>query len=185
MEPSQLDDASQALQSGNETEARSILRQILSEGHTDQEAWLMLAELVEQPDQKIFCLQQVLLLDAENQKARAWLEELQSQAAQPAQSEPLETSVSRPESVNTGAPAKVWQDKTCPFLGLEHDRQSFTSYPSAINYCYRLNPAKPINQPYQASHCLNENHKSCKLLQDRPSRETDTKPQPDLPKKDS
>jgi hypothetical protein len=180
MKTSQFDDATQALQNGDEAQAHNLLRQVMQQSQTDQEAWLLLAELAEQPSQKIFCLNQALLLDPENSKARLWLDELQSQVNQAAEPEPPEATPAQPEPSAARPPAAVWQDKVCPFLGLEQDRQSFTSYPSAINFCYRLTPAKPINQPYQASHCLNENHRSCKLLQNRP----DTRPQPEPQKKD-
>ena len=170
MDTEPIDEARQAMQQGDKPAARNLLRQVLQQNVQDLEAWLLLAELAEQDNQKIICLQQALRVDPENARAGQWLAELQAtaQADEAAgESDPLPPAGNAAESKpDNGA----WTDKTCPYIGLEQDRASFTSFPSSINFCYRLQPAKPISHAYQAACCLTEKYPRCKLLQERPDK---------------
>jgi hypothetical protein len=81
--------------------------------------------------------------------------------------------VSIPPQAQPPIPAKktaqepVLGEKNCPFVGLEHDRESLAAFPNSRNSCYLEKPPKPINLPYQEAFCLGPNHVNCELLEKR------------------
>lgn len=53
----------------------------------------------------------------------------------------------------------------CPFLGLKEDRESFVSYASYGNMCFRSKPPVTVKLDYQEQHCLSEYFGSCPVYQ--------------------
>ena len=72
-----LIDAILSIQEGNQARAFGLLQAMLVEDPKNVDAWLWMAEAVDDPQQKKDCLQRVLRLDPENSAARANLERLE------------------------------------------------------------------------------------------------------------
>jgi hypothetical protein len=68
-------------------------------------------------------------------------------------------------SDTTAFPAKPggYHFEVCPFLGLEQDLQTSTSFPSAGNFCHRTRPYGTPNLDYQRSFCFSQNHSNCPI----------------------
>ncbi|MBN1668831.1 MAG: hypothetical protein JW862_17195 [Anaerolineales bacterium] len=73
-----IEQAKQAIQLGNHPQALSILRGLLKQQPRHLQAWLLLSEVVEQPEHAIQCLERVLQLDSDNAEARQKLARLQT-----------------------------------------------------------------------------------------------------------
>ncbi len=85
--------ATEAAKSGNKTEARRLLEEILEKDEANETAWLELASVVDTPREKRICLEQVLELNPKNEKAQKALEQLQSiQPAPKPRQEPIISS---------------------------------------------------------------------------------------------
>ena len=80
----ELDQAKDAIQQGDHSKARSILRKVLEQEPRNLEAWLLFAEAAQKQEHTVQCLERVLILDPGNATATARLESLRSVA-------PLET----------------------------------------------------------------------------------------------
>lgn len=65
-----ISQAKKAASENNFAAAQKILKQVLTREPKNIEAWLVLAEVVEKPDIKVKCLEQVLKIDPDNQAAR-------------------------------------------------------------------------------------------------------------------
>jgi tetratricopeptide (TPR) repeat protein len=69
-----LQDAVQATQSGDLARARKLLLKLLHADNREPLYWLLMSTAVESREERIYCLQNVLFLDAENSAARHDLE---------------------------------------------------------------------------------------------------------------
>jgi LysM repeat protein len=56
-------------------------------------------------------------------------------------------------------------EKVCPFLGLEDDPDTHTTFPTARNRCYKTRKPSQIALPQQVNYCLSQNYETCNLLQ--------------------
>jgi hypothetical protein len=74
----ELDQAKDAIQQGDHSKARSILRKILEQAPRNIEAWLLFAEAAQKPEHTVQCLERVIILDPGNATASARLESLRS-----------------------------------------------------------------------------------------------------------
>jgi|LDZT01.1.fsa_nt_gi hypothetical protein len=59
---------------------------------------------------------------------------------------------------------KANPEKSCPFLGLMDDRESFTSYPTEGNVCYHAAPETTPILSHQAAFCLNADYALCPIF---------------------
>ncbi|HEY0734771.1 MAG TPA: hypothetical protein VGD69_07670 [Herpetosiphonaceae bacterium] len=75
-----LERAIQALRTGDRETARALLHELTQAQPLRPEGWLWLAAAQDDPIQKRVCLQQVLALDPDNQRAVAGLRALEQQA---------------------------------------------------------------------------------------------------------
>jgi DNA helicase-2/ATP-dependent DNA helicase PcrA len=62
-----------ALEAGDRTKARQLFAMALRQNPKDEQAWLLMADLVETPGQRIECLKRVLAINPHNAAARAGL----------------------------------------------------------------------------------------------------------------
>ncbi|MDF1520887.1 MAG: LysM peptidoglycan-binding domain-containing protein [Brevefilum sp.] len=67
-------------------------------------------------------------------------------------------------SPNEDKPKENPAVKSCPFLGLVDDRESFTSYPSEWNVCYHVAPETTPMLSHQAAFCLNADYALCPIF---------------------
>jgi hypothetical protein len=54
--------------------------------------------------------------------------------------------------------------KSCPYLGLVDDRESYTSYPSEWNVCYHVEPIAVPNHSHQEAYCLSTEFSLCPIF---------------------
>ncbi len=73
-----LEDAIQAIRSGNKEEGRQILEEILETDENNEEVWLWLSSVVDTDEDREICLENVLALDPDNIVAQRGLEALRS-----------------------------------------------------------------------------------------------------------
>lgn len=81
MNPDQLNRAREAANRGDKAQARAILRKLILKDARDEDAWYLLAQVVEGRQQSVDCLERVLLLNPHNQSARRALSVLSPQRA--------------------------------------------------------------------------------------------------------
>lgn len=101
-----IQQAKQAIQVGDHPQALKILRQLLKQQPRNSQAWLLLSEVVDQPEHARQCLERVLQLDPGNAVARQRLSRYQGSPAQssalitppPAQASPTPASTTAPET---------------------------------------------------------------------------------------
>jgi len=79
MNPDQLNRAREAANRGDIAQARAILRKLILKDARDEDAWYLLAQVVEGRQQSVDCLERVLLLNPHNQSARRALSVLSPQ----------------------------------------------------------------------------------------------------------
>jgi Flp pilus assembly protein TadD len=94
--------AREAFHQGDKSKARDLLKQALGTNPNDIEVWLLLANVVDEPQRKRQCLNRVLSLEATNKTAREMLlemdrAELNSYRTQPRPAT-LPTAQSQPET---------------------------------------------------------------------------------------
>ena len=75
-----IQDGRNAIDQGNLQQARLIFQAILQETPRNEEAWLGLAEVVTEPDDKRVCYENVLKIDKNNRKAKEGLRSLEPKA---------------------------------------------------------------------------------------------------------
>jgi tetratricopeptide (TPR) repeat protein len=75
-----LDDGRNAIDQGNFQQARLIFEAILQENPRSEEAWLGLAEVLTDTEDKRICYENVLKIDKQNRVAREGLRRLEPQA---------------------------------------------------------------------------------------------------------
>lgn len=71
-----LEEAVQLIQSGNPTEGRRLLQQIVAEDANFASAWLWLASVATTRDERVAALRRVLQIEPNNETARAALQQL-------------------------------------------------------------------------------------------------------------
>ena len=74
---SSLEKANSYLKSGQITQARDLLAQVIRQHPRSEQAWLLMADCLNAAEQKAFCYKRVLEIDPPNQKARHALDALQ------------------------------------------------------------------------------------------------------------
>ncbi len=74
---SRLDDAIEAIRTGNTELGRQILEEILEEEENNEEVWLWLSSVVDTDEDREICLENVLALNPDNVVAQRGLEALQ------------------------------------------------------------------------------------------------------------
>lgn len=79
-----LQQAMTAARAGQKAEAQSLLKQLVNQEPKNARAWYLLSQVVEQPEQQIYCLKKVLEIDPDNQHASLRLEQLQRKTSLPA-----------------------------------------------------------------------------------------------------
>ncbi len=72
-----------ALAEGDDDRARTLLTEVVTREEEHVEAWMALSEVVETPDEREICLENVLTLDPHHAKAALQLAELQQQGPPP------------------------------------------------------------------------------------------------------
>lgn len=72
-----------AARRGHQEPARQLLSQVIQANPDSEEAWLWLARVIDQPEQRVQCLQQVLRLNPNNQWAAGQLAELPAAGSTP------------------------------------------------------------------------------------------------------
>lgn len=97
---SELKEAINLAKSGNKAEAAKILSNILKEQPENEAAWLWLASCLKTNQQKIYCLNQALALNPENQTTQKAIQRIKESDIKP-QEEPDQPSNpnSRPKSI--------------------------------------------------------------------------------------
>lgn len=75
-----IEDGQQAVEQGNLQQARLIFEAILQETPRSEEAWLGLAEVLTDTDDKRICYENVLKINKDNREAREALRNLEPQA---------------------------------------------------------------------------------------------------------
>jgi tetratricopeptide (TPR) repeat protein len=121
---------------GRREDARALLTQVVEADERNEQAWLWLAGLVEDPEEMRTCLENVLHLNPDNVKAQhglAWVEQqhgvrpaadVAAVAAPPAQPAPTESVRAEPEIQEKPDPSAVLAvaeldviDDPCPYCG--------------------------------------------------------------------
>jgi hypothetical protein len=54
--------------------------------------------------------------------------------------------------------------RDCPYLGMVHDQQTKTSYPSVLNYCHHAKPVDVVRISYQNDYCLTGQYPTCPVF---------------------
>jgi hypothetical protein len=85
---SKIDEAKAAAQEGNPRLAQTILKNVIQNDPQNPGAWLVLADVVENPEHAEQCLERVLKLDPGNEKARQKLARLKEPGEDPADIDP-------------------------------------------------------------------------------------------------
>ena len=84
MDNDRLRQAIQLIKEGDKSSGGKILGGLVKESPENETAWLWLSVCVKTRDQQIYCLRKVLSINPENNKAKAALAKLTSDAPQPA-----------------------------------------------------------------------------------------------------
>ena len=71
-----LQQAIEAAISGDNTAARKILGQVVQQDPGNARAWYLLSQVVDKPDEAIYCLQQVLRIQPDNLRVRTNLKKI-------------------------------------------------------------------------------------------------------------
>lgn len=93
----------QAAKAGNRKEARRFLEQVLEQDDGNEQAWLVLASVVETPRERRICLENVLGINPNNERARQALERLRP--SPPSGQVGTEATAGTPKPSATAAPA--------------------------------------------------------------------------------
>lgn len=75
-----IQDGKQAIEQGNLQQARLIFEAILQDNKRDEDAWLGLAEVLSEDDDKRICYENVLKINKNNRAAKEGLRNLEPQA---------------------------------------------------------------------------------------------------------
>jgi len=99
-----VNQAGQAIRAGKKLEARKMLEQILETDDSNEQAWLLLAAVVDTPRERRICLENVLEINPNNEKAKQALEKLRPSPASGNTPTPAATP-SRPAATTSSASA--------------------------------------------------------------------------------
>jgi hypothetical protein len=108
---STLNQAITAARAGRKAEARRLLETVLDADERNEQAWLWLSGVVESEEERIICLENVLVINPDNQVARKGLAALRATATSPSSplppSEHSATTVGYPpgEALRAGPPS--------------------------------------------------------------------------------
>lgn len=105
MTSEKLESAIQLIQEGDRQAAVPLLRGLIQEDHTNEDAWLLLYTCMDELEHKKFCLQSVLTINPANQEAREALDALTH--SEPA---PVEFSWAQPQ--NAEPDPLQWDEQT-------------------------------------------------------------------------
>lgn len=90
-----LQQAVEAVRAGEQEKARQLLQDLVDQEPENVKAWLLMARVVENIDEKRICLTTVLQLDPNNEPAKKMLEQLESQAAKNRSDEEVYPGITR------------------------------------------------------------------------------------------
>ena len=130
------------------TAAQKMLKQVLIQEPKNVEAWLALAEVVQKPDIKAKCLEQVLKIDPDNDTARQQLmhsyqevSELEKFKETMAPAEP-QTIYDRLQSVSgfSTERADIWQNSSAPNAEPVHSRRLSQSSSAELDDPWQVDP---------------------------------------------
>jgi len=95
-----------AYKAGRKEEARAVLLRAVEVDQYSEQAWLWLSAVVETPEDQRTCLENVLAINPENERARTGLNVINEQAAPPPPLPPMPARTNDfPTSVEWGAPS--------------------------------------------------------------------------------
>jgi thioredoxin-like negative regulator of GroEL len=104
-----LEDGRNAINHGNLQQARLIFEAILQENPRSEDAWLGLAEVLSETDDKRICYENVLKINRENRAAREGLRSLEPQA------DPLVIAMRQQTGARNGEDADTETDEESDF----------------------------------------------------------------------
>lgn len=154
-----LKSATDALKVGNKTLAREQLMKVVEVDETNEQAWLWLAGAVEEPAEMRICLENVLHLNSNNQRAQqglAWLRQknpavfLDDEPA-PAPAAPVQTTPSptialdspKPNHAMTGATIALDSPKTAPMPPIMASASYYVPNADGSNLTQNAAPIQP------------------------------------------
>lgn len=109
MTSEELATAIQQIKAGNQHDGRQLLVDLLRRNPKNEAAWMWLASVVEEADQKRDCLERTLAINPDNENARLQLDLLQHISAHPDIHSEIEQfpSTSKPTSLPTREPVET------------------------------------------------------------------------------
>jgi len=130
--------ASQAAASGDKVAARSLLDELIFEQPDNEQAWLLLADMVEDLNEVYDCLQHVLAINPQNQAARQKLDALLKRVPELAE---LDPDKEKAEAAKKAEEAKKEADADAANGGLDLDHLDLTPLDGTVK------PAKKVEEP--------------------------------------
>jgi Zinc carboxypeptidase len=113
--PSLLDQATEALKTGDTLQARNLLTQLLKTDPQEARAWLLLSACWNEPEKKRYCLEKASSLQPDDPQIRQALSDLAAQSGETAASAPAgEQSALLPVDLAGEAPAGTPAEATSP-----------------------------------------------------------------------
>lgn len=102
----------QAYRQGDKTQARSLLERAIQEDQYSEQAWLWLSAVVTTPEEQRTCLENVLVINPNNERARMGLNSLgvDPATAAPEPAEPEPESVWNDDIIATSSASSSFQD---------------------------------------------------------------------------
>jgi len=134
-----IEQAKAVASSGDTRRAMAILREIIKQDSRNVDAWLLLADIVENPDQAKQCLERVLKIDPNNQKAQQKLYGQQS-----SEFDFLFESVDKPTP--EPGPSNLPEDEL-DFSQMAFTSQSIQSMPGQAQSQETIEPQKSTPNP--------------------------------------
>ncbi len=104
-EPDPLSRAAALLRSGYKDDGRTLLVDFLKNNPNSAKGWWLMSYAVDDPDQKISCLNRVLLLAPNHHKAKARLAELTRETGNIALNQPVGKTASKKQNTSLSLPA--------------------------------------------------------------------------------
>jgi hypothetical protein len=111
----QLQQAMSAFNAGRKAEARALLEQVVQQDESHESAWLYLSAVVDTLEEQQICLENVLILNPGNDKARKGLEAVKRKLA--AQGKASPGPAAPPTGVGFGGPSRG--EPTAPAQGID------------------------------------------------------------------
>jgi hypothetical protein len=166
-----------AIRDGDITGARSIARKMVLCDPEDPVAWLLLSLVVSEREKKIFCLEKVIQLTADQRiakLARSWLSRVKKEQDKIAQIQRDVAQQSQKVLDHTQTPlgveipeADIFNQRvgigSCHYLGMLQDPESHTLIPDKDNRCFRSSSSLSIDLSHQNRFCLNNDYIDCPI----------------------